>query len=177
MTDTVAILGRGKTRKYMEYAENVDYWAMNDDVLTIPIHNVKALFEMHTDWTVRYPHSPQYTEFITKRLPFPVFTHGVVEQIPSSVAFPLHAMPKAYFTCTVAYAIAYAATLTDYKNIELWGVDLMNEPGQIYHEQRTSVYYWMGRAEGMGKRIVLPRESQLFKAPIYYSPLANAGEK
>lgn len=173
MSTTVAILGRGKTRKYLEYKDNVDYWAMNDDVLTVPSLRVKGLFEMHTDWNSRYSNLPWYYDLLRTRQPFPVFTHGRIGQIPSSVAFPMHAMPRQYFTCSAAYAIAYAAILTDYKKIELWGIDLMNDPGQNYSEQRASVYYWMGKAEGMGKEIVLPKESQLFTAPIYYSPLAK----
>jgi hypothetical protein len=171
----IAILGRGKTRKYLKYSENVAYWALNDDALTVPQHNLAGVWEMHTDWATRYPDKPEYLDYLRRPQPFPIYTHGLVREIPSSVPYPIYSMPRRYFTCSAALALAYAITQTDYTEIELWGIDLMNEPGQNYSEQRASVYYWMGFAEGFGKQIIPPPQSKLFDAPIYH--IAKAPER
>jgi hypothetical protein len=163
----LVIVGRGKTRKYVEYQAGRDYWAFNDNSLTIPIDRLTGVFELHPDWATRYNGivgCEGYTEFLMQPHPFPIWTLGREESIPSSRRYPLEVMPRAFFTGTPPYALALSLHF-GYRSIELFGIEA--DKGSEYDQQRDSLFYWMGRAEGSGCEIILHPDNKLFAAELY----------
>lgn len=167
MNDIVQIIGRGKTRKYVQYSPSKDVWAFNDNAMTIPINRLSAVFEMHDDWSTRYEGitgCETYVPFLRQQHAFPIWMHTPSTEIPSSRRYPLIAMPRQFFQGTPAYAIALAIYL-GYRQIELFGIEA--DRGTEYEASRDSLFYWMGRAEGAGILLLLHQENKLFDAPLY----------
>jgi len=167
MTKTVAIIGRGKTRKYLEHRAGVDYWAFNDNAMTVPY--LTGMFEMHCDWetTERYNviGCEGYRDWLKEPHPFPIWMHETSPLIPASFRYPLEAMPRMFFTSTTPYALALAIYL-GYRRIEMYGIEA--DKGYEYDFAREAIFYWMGRAEGAGTEIILHAENKLFDAPLYW---------
>ena len=167
MTNTVAIIGRGKTRKHLVYRDGVDYWAFNDNAMTVPADRLTAMFEMHMDWetTDRYNviGCEGYRDWLRQEHPFTIWMH--TPEVPSAKAYPLEALHRKFATSTTPYALALAIYL-GYKKIEMWGIEA--DRGYEYDFAREAIFYWMGRAEGAGCEIVLHPENKLFHVDSLY---------
>ena len=169
MNETVAIIGRGKTRKHVEYNHKVDYWAFNDNAMTIPGQYLSGAFEMHMDWetTDRYNviGCENYRDWLRDHHHFPIWMHYADVQVKASRQYPLDAMPRKFFTSTAPYALALAIHM-GYKRIEMYGIEA--DKGYEYEFSREAIFYWMGRAEGAGIPIILHADNKLFDAPLYW---------
>jgi hypothetical protein len=71
-----------------------------------------------------------------------------------------------YFTCSVAYMLAYAIWSRRYDVIELVGVDLYTKTE--YQNQRPCVEFYTGWAGGSGIDVFVPRASALLSRPWLY---------
>lgn len=163
--ETVAIIGRGRTRRYIQYVEGVDYWAFNDNARTIPEQYLSGMFEMHPDWQTRYNGiigCEGYSEWLMQPHTFPIWMHDADPLIPASRKYPMG--EDTFFTSTTPYALALAIS-SGYKIIQMWGIEA--DPGGEYAQARDAIFYWMGKARGAGIRIDLHPENQLFKAKLY----------
>jgi len=74
--------------------------------------------------------------------------------------YPFADIKRDYFTSSVAYMVAMAATLNP-THISLYGVDI-NEDGP-YSAQRACIEYWIGVAESKGIKVCIPEQSSLLK--------------
>lgn len=132
-------------------------WGLNDLVLRRP---VKLTFEIHPIPTVLESRPREIEEI--NRLGIPVITSHLHEALPTAIVFPLDEMPFKYFTCSIAYMIAYAV----YKGateIEMYGVALLLP--KEYSWERPCVEFWIGYAMAKGIKIVIhePTTIECFK--------------
>ena len=67
-----------------------------------------------------------------------------------------------YFSCSVAYAIAFAL-FKDYKKINLYGIAL--GIGTEYSFQKPSVEFWIGVAKGMGVEVNMFGNTEVLAIP------------
>lgn len=168
MKPAVVIVGRGKTKKHIDWTrDDADYWAFNDHAMTLP--RLDAMFEMHMDWqtTERYNviGAEGYRDWLCQPHPFPVWMHKEEAAVPASRRYPLELAGRVFFTSTTPYAIALAIEL-GYERIELNGIEA--DKGTEYESARDAIFFWLGRAEGAGRQIILHPENQLFSAPLYW---------
>lgn len=98
----------------------------------------------------------------------PIYMQDKYPEVPASVKYPKgrilleFADARGYFTNHVAWMIALALT-EGVETIGLFGVNYGTE-GE-YENQRGSCEYWLGRASGMGVRIILPEQCSLLRVP------------
>ena len=98
----------------------------------------------------------------------PIYMQRHYEEVPASIAYPKRRIlqefgePHRYFANHVAWIIALALS-EGVRVFGLWGINygIKSE----YHIQRGSCEYWIGRAEGMGARVILPEQCTLLREP------------
>ena len=182
---TVAIVGRGKTCQHAPFDNpEVDIWAFNDNAMTLyKEKRITAMLEMHPDWADAerlngLPGMDEYRTWLQQPHDFPIYTHGLDRRIPASTPYPLEKIQrvfqctfwkgndevKDFYTSTTPLAIALAI-LHAYRKIELYGVELTQETE--YREHRDSVFFWIGRATAMGKKVGIHEDSKLYKSALY----------
>ncbi len=125
---------------------------------------------VHVDWMKKVPGEGVEGHF-------PIFTQERFEDIPASVRWPREDINRwtreklganaelDYFTSTPGLMMAHAIFL-GFKEIGLWGVDLLQD--QEYAYQRPGCEYWIGVARGMGIKVSVPSSSSLIKANYVY---------
>lgn len=179
---TIAIVGRGKTSKYAPFDNpDVDIWAFNDNAMTLP--RLTAAFEMHPDWADAprlndVPGITEYREWLQQPHDFYIYMHEPDPRVPSSVRYPRpyvnypfkNTLMKGagqvedFYTSTTPYALALAV-LYQYPRIELYGIELTQETE--YREHRDSVFFWIGRATGVGIEVWIHEEGKLYQPTLY----------
>lgn len=98
----------------------------------------------------------------------PIYMQDVYPEVPASVKYPKgqilaeFADARPYFTNQVAWMIALALT-EGVTHLGLFGINYGTQ-GE-YERQRGSAEYWLGRAAGMGVRIILPEQCTLLREP------------
>lgn len=132
-------------------------------------------FEMHQPEYTEDVRDPNYLTWLAS-LSIPVYMIEPRDEIPSSVRFPIEAAiqlaGRDYFTSTIAYMIALAL-LEGFEAIDLYGINLAI--GTEYYHQKACAEWWIGFAEGRGKKVYVPRASAMLKqfARYGYSPEAE----
>ncbi len=179
---TVAIIGRGKTCQYAPFDNaNIDIWAFNDNAKALP--RISAMFEMHPDWADSprlnsVPGIEEYRKWIQLLHPFPVYMYNADPRIPSAVRYPFEYIANTFrrtlmkgenevsdfYTSTTPYAIALAI-YKGYERIELYGIELTQETE--YRDHRDSVFFWLGRATGLGVQVYTHEDSKLYRSARY----------
>jgi hypothetical protein len=102
----------------------------------------------------------------------PIYMQRHYPEYPNSVAFPLAEIEarfpvtsnrsfRRYNTNALTYAISLAL-LNGVTDLAIYGADMRGD--EEYESQRPAVEYWLGRAEGMGVRVIVPPESGLLNA-------------
>jgi hypothetical protein len=184
---TVAIVGSNdKTRDLAPWTDpSKDIWLMN----TSPaqegdkawVKRVDAMFEMHKPENYMNPENldaPYYWKWLQAPHEFNVWMQGQVADVPSSKMYPLNDVSitlmrhvfkgdrevRHFYTSTVVYALALAI-FTGYKRIELYGVEMTQ--GTEYAYQRDALFFWIGKASGLGIDVCLPEGCSLFDVPLY----------
>jgi len=66
-----------------------------------------------------------------------------------------------YFTNTIAWLLAFALMQDDVSEVGIWGVDMALD--SEYGDQRPSCEYFIGLGRGLGKRVHIPKRSDLLK--------------
>ena len=99
--------------------------------------------------------NPEMDDIITTYFGLHNDERGLFEGIIDQRNYPLdeiiNKFNSFFFTNTVSYMIAYAL-YTGVKEIEIYGVDMVGY--EEYVNQRSSVLYWTGRAEGLGVKVI-----------------------
>lgn len=162
----VIIIGKGPGWK--DAPMEGETWGVNDLLLRRP---VKLTFEIHN---IDEKYKRNRTVALNRRGIFrkeirkikltgtPVITGMKHRFFPGAIIFPFNEMPSDYFTCSIAYMIAYAI----YKGateIEMYGVALLKE--KEYAWERPCIEFWIGYAMGKGIKVAVhePTKIECFK--------------
>lgn len=126
---------------------------------------VDIYFEMH-DRKVWSKETQEYLKSCNK----PIFCQKKQSDIESSRLFPMVDCFKVlkidYFTSSIAYILGFLFMSEDVEEISIYGVDLTAK--EEYQEQRPCVEYLLGRLEGKGIKISIPKKSALLKSNYLY---------
>lgn len=150
--------------------DNVEVWGLADAYKHIT-RRIDRWFEIHTpdddgyyrgftDWT---PNGAEAHWGWLWDCGVPVYMNKVNPALPTSIAYPYHAIGsryRHYFTGTVAYMLALCA-LEQVDEVHLWGVEMAG--GTEYEDQRPCAEYWLGVLETQGCRVFIPDSSPLLK--------------
>lgn len=107
--------------------------------------------------------------FLKTRHGKPIFMQKHYPEYPDSVPFPLDEIEarfpvtanrewQRYNTNALTYAISLAL-LRGVTELAIYGADMRGD--EEYAAQRPAVEYWLGRAEGMGVKLIVPPQSGL----------------
>jgi len=126
-------------------------------------------FDLHVRacWTRGGKKGARYPKWLAQNT-VPIYMQDRYPDVPASVKYPKgqilleFADARGYFTNHVAWMIALALT-EGVSAIGLFGVNYSVE--SEYQRQRGSAEYWLGRASGMGVRVVLPEQCTLLHDP------------
>jgi hypothetical protein len=180
----IAILGFAETVKQAPVNDpSWELWGMNgfwraalpDYGIDVPESRYTLWFDMHSvEYTRAYGLKAGFGDaqerWLEQPHPFTVFMLDESPAFPSVLSFPVDAVAKSagrdYFTSTVAYAIAYAASLPDVAEIGLWGIDLAHDTE--YSDQRPCAEYHIALAEGRGIKVTTHQNSALLKQRYRY---------
>lgn len=183
-TRRVAILGFAETVKDAPVNDpSWELWGMNgfwraakpDFGIDVPEERYSLWFDMHSvEYTRDYGKKAGFGDaqerWLEQKHPFTVFMLDDSPAFPSVQAFPIESVIQSakrdYFTSTVAYAIAYAASLPDVAEIGLWGIDLAHDTE--YGDQRPCAEYHIALAEGKGIKVTTHERSALMKQRSRY---------
>ncbi len=173
----IAILGFAETVKDAPVNDpSWELWGMNgfwraakpDFGIDVPEERFSLWFDMHSvEYTREYGKLAGFGDaqerWLEQEHPFKVFMLDESPAFPSVVSFPIDRVIESagrdYFTSTVAYAIAYAASLPDVAEIGLWGIDLAHDTE--YGDQRPCAEWHLARAEAMGLKVTTHAKSAL----------------
>ena len=78
---------------------------------------------------------------------------GIIDQNSYPLDGIIKSFQSTYFTNTISYIIAYCLYVGA-KELEIHGNDMTEQ--DEYINQRGSVLYWIGRAEGAGVKVTMP---------------------
>jgi len=156
---TVAIIGsHPRSREDFDFSRrDCDVWTFNE-AYGSPADKwcsySTGIMQIHKPviWrTTQNRNDPKHYEWLQNQDEVTVWMQEKYDDVPMSRRYPLDeikaAYPRAYFTSSVAYAVALAVYL-EYKRIEIYGVEM--ETQTEYGHQRNGVAYWIGFAEGKG---------------------------
>lgn len=183
-TRKVAILGFGATVKDCPWQdESWELWGMNgfwraaepDFGIKAPESRYTLWFDMHSiEYTRDYGKQAGFGDaqerWLEKEHPFPILMPRAYEGFPSVQAYPIDdviaAAGRDYFTSTVAYALALAASMADVAEIGLWGIDLVHDTE--YGDQRPCAEYHIRSAEDRGIKVTIHEQSALLRQRYRY---------
>ena len=174
MSKKVCLLGTSNTLNQAPFNDkSFEFWALNDMFVTLPEGLATRWFEFH-DRKTHETHKPRGDSNISyldwfRSATIPVYMQEHFEDIPASIKYPLETMVehfgRQYFKSTLDYMMALAL-YEGFEEIHLYGVNMADNIE--YAHQRPSMEYWIGRAEGMGVKVVLPEGCDLMKGYFRY---------
>jgi len=192
----IAIVGWAATSREqaLKLDDSYEVWACNELGMAMPDLRVDLYFNMHgrghpmpmglwgkiRKWLIhkeggppllRNEIEPHRLEWLQNQ-PVRCLMLEKYDDIPCSEAFPFVEFftrwDTGYFTSTIAYQLAYALMRDPLpEEIRILGVDMAMD--SEYQYQRPCAEYWIGRAESMGVKVHIPKESLLMKTPWVYS--------
>ena len=168
----VAIVGAGASRVAAPLDDPTwDVWGLNN----LKIRDRAGHFRGDR-WFELHPYAAQSTEDLQfiEACPVPLYVLDLMPAVknPRQIRFPFEwikvRFPQApFFACTFAYQIAFALVLNIHE-IGLFGVDLDLGSDRERTVERTTVAYWVGVAQGMGRKITIPPTCGLLRHPYRY---------
>ena len=146
----IALVGLGPDRELCTRTEAEAVWGINTLNL---FHPVDVLFNMHElERDLPEENDPYRTREsleLALREGTPVVSCSRHPDYPNVVPYPIQTIVEAagidYFTCTTAYALAFAV-FTGVKRIDLYGLT----GTENYEHQHPCLEYWIGRGHGHG---------------------------
>lgn len=126
-------------------------------------------FDLHARacWTRGGKKGASYPKWLAQNT-VPIYMQDRYPEVPASIKYPKgrilleFADARAYFANHAAWMIALALT-EGVATLGLFGVNYSTE--SEYVRQRGSCEYWLGRAAGMGVKVVLPEQCTLLREP------------
>lgn len=173
MCKKVCLLGTSNTLSQAPINDrSFEFWALNDMFVLPQGKAATRWFELHPRAT-HESHIPRgnannYLDGL-RAMTIPVYMQEHYPDIPASIKYPLEEMivhfGRQYFKSTLDYMMALAL-YEGFEEIHLYGVNMADS--LEYAHQRPSMEYWIGRAEGMGVKVVLPEGCDLLKGYFRY---------
>jgi len=156
----------GKGNGWENAPQDGNTWGVHSLCLRRP---VKMVFDMHRIGDSEYLDNLTAVERIEQEKVFdyviennvPLVTLKKLDNIPSSIEFPLDKMPLGYSECSIVYMIVYAI-LEGATEIDMYGVLMATD--EEYNIQRKSVEYWIGYARGRYITVTIHEPTYLCKA-------------
>ncbi len=178
---TVALVGAAiNTGPWAPFGEEgVEIWTLNE------IHGehwmrekcATAWFQLHKKWSFTRKHDYNHWEWLQEEHDFPIYMHKAFDDVPKSTPYPLQEIQKELihivrgelpikkiFGSTFTYAMALALN-EGFERIELYGIEMLLE-GE-YANQRETMSFWLGKADGMGVDVWMPKQCSLLLQPLY----------
>jgi hypothetical protein len=173
----VAIVGFAGTWNKTPFNDpDFEIWGLNEAYFFMPLAH--RWFEIHSrkDFECASYRNPRHLEWLQK-CNIPIYMQKKFADIPCSIEFPIKKLStkyRRYWTNSISFMIAMAIE-EKFKEIHIYGVN-MAQNGE-YEKERPSVEYWIGVAEGQGRKVYIPWESDLCKSERDYgyeevSPMA-----
>lgn len=145
-----------------------------------------AWFQLHPKWSFTRKNKYNHWEWLQKEHPFPIYMQMVYDDVPSSVKYPLREVQKELinivrgelpitkiFSSTFNYQMALAL-YKGFERIEIYGIELIQKGEYTY--QRETMSFWLGRADGMGVEVWIPRICSLLVQPLYAYEETRTGD-
>jgi hypothetical protein len=152
--------------------KNWTVWACQPAITFPACKRVDRIFELHD----RPVWQDKETVKRMNEAQVPVVMQRKYEEVPLSEALPLEGMiahyqlkgmaGARYFTSTIAFMLSYALYVGGWEQIALFGVHMAAD--EEYGNQRQSMEYWVGVANGMGIVVVIPDRSSICSAKFLY---------
>jgi len=169
----VAILGSGGTFERVPFGDPAwEIWGLNDLYVAVPENvHVHRWFELHGDTALTRARRPVDHWARLDALGVPVYTFYDLPAVRLATRFPIDDVLRLrgpYFSCTMAYQIAFALTLGA-TTIALYGIPLLGAREALV--ERPCVEWWMGYAAGLGVTMINehPYTCGLGKHPYLYA--------
>lgn len=146
--------------------ESFDVWGCNELGKYIQGHRWTAWFQLHSRAEMLRL-CPDRLEWLAAQT-VPVYVFEPFPEVPKAILYPHEQICqqfRPYFNSTVDWMIALAI-VRGYKEIHLYGVEMAMDAE--WSHQKPSCSYWMGLAEGMGIKIVIPDGCSLLKVAYVY---------
>jgi hypothetical protein len=179
---TVAIVGNASlTRSYAPFEnEHIEIWGMS--IHAYKMRRCDAVLEVHDDvlkaerW-MKYPDCEAYRAWLQETT-IPVWMQKPEPLIPAAVRYPREMIEQRYvnhlwkgknrirtfFGGTASFGVALAL-YAGFERVELYGVELNSRPE--YDDERDCLFFWIGRAEGLGVEVAVHEESKLLREILY----------
>lgn len=160
----VAIVGFASNTLHMVpwFDPEFEIWGMNQGAMNFP-RIADRWFEMHLPEATPDVRMPTYMEWL-QNLTIPIYMIECYDYAPTSVRYPIEDAiryaGRDYFMPSVAFMMCLAA-MEDFEEIHLYGINLAI--GDEYFYEKPNCEWWLGKLEGMGKKIFVPRPSALLK--------------
>ena len=159
MPTKLAIVGAGMTWKQAPF-DDPDYaiWTTGNVSKILP--RVSLILDIHTD-------SRESAQVLNKHECI-VCLQDIDPEIPLSLRFPIEALELAYgkiFNSSMTMLLG-CAYLQQFKDIELYGVDLADPDG--YEKYRANFLYLLGIGRGEGRNIKISEGSLLMRDSLTY---------
>lgn len=129
-------------------------------------------FDVHFELHPRAVQSPR-DMYCLRNISSPTYVIDPSEwapgEVPNAVRYPIESVLRTfgrrYFTCTFAYQLALALWC-GFETVGVWGCGLYNGTARERLVEKGCLDYWIGRAEGLGVRVV--EDSMLAHQPHLY---------
>lgn len=160
----VAIVGFASNSLHQVPWDDPDFeiWGMNQGAMNFK-RRADRWFEMHLPEATPDIRMPDYMEWL-RQLTIPIYMIDCYEYAPSSLRYPIEDAirfaGRDYFMSSVAFMLCLAA-MEGFEEFHLYGINLAI--GDEYFYEKPNCEWWLGKLEGMGKRIYIPRASSLLK--------------
>ena len=159
-----------------------DYWTLNNmhgpDFMKD--HRVDLWFQMHQPGSGEgHVDDESHIQWLREPEGPAVMMQQVHPEFPRSVRYPIEDIinyccpkrvgghPYPYFTNSVDF-MTCLAMYHKFDVIKLWGVEFVSTQDDEYIKMRQSCEYYIGKAEGMGIRVIVQDHSSLLKADHFY---------
>lgn len=148
-------------------ATGAELWGFNDPSEKHgPLEDYSRWFDLHRKI------GPEIEDYA--RMKCPVYMIQRREDVPTSIAYPkdeiIEHFGRRYFTNSVSWMLALA--IYERRDaIHVFGVDMaaqFNDGPEELGEQRPSVEFWLGYAQGSGALLHIPEWSDLLKTNVLY---------
>jgi len=167
--DKIIILAQGPSWYQCPYAEGetpegTEIWGSN------------VIWRDHRIDRIFFGHDPRYAflddDFDVfnnmNKLGFPIYVNGVFKPLKNSVLIPVREILEefkiGFFLNVIAWMLA-TAILQKPKTIDFYGVDMRPDAGgETYANEKGSVEFWCGVANGRGIPIENTKESYVMKS-------------
>lgn len=189
LADKVAIIGAGYSWTQAPFGDkSFEFWGLNAFWRFKPEDKTPEEWEgFFSRWfQIHQPGSEEghideetNVEWLKKRKG-PIYMVRRFDEYPGSTAFPIDEVAdkygprdgssprgRRYFTSTIDYMLGLALLL-EFPEIHCFGIDLISDTDGEYQTQRQSLEYYLGLAQGLGRKVVLPDKCALLRADNLY---------